>query len=74
MPKLPILSGKEIIKRLEKIGYENVRQKGSHVRLKHKDNPARKPITVPLHRIIKPGLLCKIIKDANLTVESFTDL
>lgn len=74
MPKPPILSGKEVIKKLEKIGYKNVRQKGSHIRLKHKENPAYKPITVPLHRTIKPGLLCKIIKDANLTIKSFTDL
>jgi len=35
MPKLPILSGKEVIKKLEKHGYTIVRHKGSHVRLKH---------------------------------------
>lgn len=33
MEKLPILSGKEIIKVLQKIGYHRVRQRGSHIRL-----------------------------------------
>jgi len=75
MPKLPILSGQEVIKRLEKHGYAIVRQKGSHVRLKHYSATiAFKAITVPLHPTIKPGLLHQIIKDANLTVENFIRL
>ena len=51
MPKLPILSGKIIIKKLEKCGYAVVRQKGSHIRLRHND-PCFKPVTVPLHKTI----------------------
>lgn len=73
MPKLPILSGKEVIKKLEKSGYQVVRQKGSHVRLIN-NNPARKPITVPLHPEIKPGLLHRIIKDAEISLEEFLNL
>ena len=73
MPKLPILSGKEVIKKLEKHGYISVRQKGSHVRLRH-DDKQYKPITVPLHKAIKQGLLYKIIKDANLTMNEFNNL
>lgn len=73
MPKLPSLAGKIIIKKLGQRGYIIARQKGSHVRLRH-NNPSLKPITVPLHKAIKPGLLHQILKDADLTIEEFMDL
>ena len=74
MPKLPVISGKEVIKKLEKHGYQITRRKGSHVRLRHFSKSDFKPITVPMHKEIKPGLLYQIIKDANLTVEEFIKL
>ena len=74
MPKLPVISGKELIKKLGRAGYFIVRQKGSHVRLRHLNNPNCKPITVPLHKTIKPGLLCQIIRDANIDIKKFLDL
>ena len=74
MPKLPNLSGKVVISKLERLGYKVVRQKGSHVRLKHSDSSFHKPITVPLHSSIKPELLHNIIKDAELSLEEFIDL
>ena len=55
-PPLPVVSGKEIIRALEKIGYSSVRQKGSHVRLIDDANPEHKPVTVPLHKEIDKGL------------------
>jgi len=73
MLKLPVVSGKDTIKKLEKIGYKIVREKSSHVRLKSLDI-LHKPITVPLHKTIKPGLLSQIIKDAGLSVDEFIDL
>jgi len=74
MTRLPVISGKDVVKALNKIGYEVVRQKGSHLRLKANDESGRKSLTVPLHDPIKPGLLRHIIKDANLTVEEFIGL
>jgi predicted RNA binding protein YcfA (HicA-like mRNA interferase family) len=74
MPKLPIVSGQEMIKKLAKCGYQVVRQKGSHVRLRNLANPLAKPLTVPLHPEIKAGLLHQIIKDAGLTIDQFTKL
>ena len=68
MPKLPLLSGKETIKVLEKIGYHQVRQRGSHIRL---ECPGRKSVTVPSHKMIGRGLLRKIIRDAELSKEEF---
>jgi len=68
MAKLPLLSGKKIIKVLEKIGYRQVRQRGSHIRL---ECPGRKSVTVPIHKMIGRGLLRKIIRDAEISREEF---
>jgi predicted RNA binding protein YcfA (HicA-like mRNA interferase family) len=72
--KLPVISGREAVKVLQKIGYEIVRQRGSHLRLRDKNDPLHKPLSVSDHKELKPGLLRKLIKDANLTVEQFTEL
>ena len=72
--KLPVISGKDVVKALNKVGYEVVRQKGSHLRLKALYESGRKPITVPLHNPVKRGLLRQIIKDANLSVQEFLKL
>jgi len=69
--KLPIISGKDVIKIFEKIGYKVVRQKGSHVRLRDDKNEFHNPVTIPNHKVLKIGLLRKLIKDANLSVEEF---
>ncbi|UCE39310.1 MAG: type II toxin-antitoxin system HicA family toxin [Thermoplasmata archaeon] len=71
--RLPRISGEAVVKVLTKLGYKVVRQKGSHLRLKDPDNPSHKPVTVPLHKSIKPGLLRKIIKDAGLSVKEFIE-
>lgn len=72
--KLPSASGREVVAALEKAGYAMVRQRGSHIRMRHLTDPARKPVTVPAHKEIKPALVRKIIKDANLTVPEFIGL
>lgn len=72
--RLPIVSGEDVAKTLSKIGYQVVRQKGSHLRLRDPSNSSHKPITLPLHRELKPGLLRKIIRDAHLSVEEFVEL
>lgn len=74
MPKLPVISGADTVKKLEKLGYTVTRQKGSHVRLHHPSEPSKKPITVPLHAELKRGLLNQIIKDADISREVFTTL
>jgi predicted RNA binding protein YcfA (HicA-like mRNA interferase family) len=69
--KLPVVSAKEIIKALSKIGYYVRDQKGSHVHLRHS---YRKPLTIPDHPEIARGTLRGIIKAAGLTVEDFLEL
>jgi predicted RNA binding protein YcfA (HicA-like mRNA interferase family) len=46
MPKMPAITGEATIKALEKVGFQSVRQKGSHVRLRHQDG---RVISVPVH-------------------------
>ncbi len=72
-PKLPVVSGLECIRALEKIGYNRVRQKGSHIRLKDM-NGKLSPVTVPNQKELRPGLLKKILNDADLEVEEFIKL
>jgi predicted RNA binding protein YcfA (HicA-like mRNA interferase family) len=69
--KLPLLSGKDVIKALGKLGYMVNDQKGSHIHLRH---PVRRPLTIPNHLEVARGTLRIIIKDADLTVEKFLEL
>lgn len=71
MSHTPALSGKEVIRALEKISYQPVRQRGSHIRL---SCPQRKSVTVPNYPIISKGLLRKILRDAELSSEEFEEL
>jgi predicted RNA binding protein YcfA (HicA-like mRNA interferase family) len=69
--KLPILSGKEVVKVPGKPGYAVNDQKGSQIHLRH---TVRHPRTVPSHPEVARGTLRIIIKDADLTVEKFLEL
>ena len=71
MTRLPQISGKDLIKILEKVGYEVVRQKGSHIRMCH---PLKKSVTIPDHKTIGKGLLVKILKDTELNFDEFKSL
>jgi len=64
---------KRIIKLLSKIGFEVVRQRGSHVIMKHPDG---RVTVVPVHsgEDIGRGLLSRIIKDTRMTREQFLKL
>jgi predicted RNA binding protein YcfA (HicA-like mRNA interferase family) len=70
----PVVSGREAIRVFERLGYTVVRQRGSHVRLRHATDPSRKPLTVPDHRTLKPGLLRHLMRDAEADVEEFRRL
>jgi predicted RNA binding protein YcfA (HicA-like mRNA interferase family) len=68
-PKLPVVSGQDLIRALRRFGYVAVRQKGSHVRLRHPSDARRLPVTVPLHSEIAFGTLRRILRDAGISVE-----
>ena len=73
MTKLPTVPSGELIRALERGGFEQVRQRGSHVRLRHPDG---RVVTVSVHsgREVGKGLLRKILRDAELTVDDLLDL
>ena len=73
MPKLPLLSGIEVVKVFSKIGYELDHQTGSHLILRNKERPHRR-LTIPNHKQIAKGTLRALIKQAGLTREEFMNL
>lgn len=65
-----VLKPAEVIAILERLGFEEVRQKGSHKQFRHPDG---RGTTVPCHpgRDISPILLRQIARDIGLTIEEF---
>lgn len=68
--KLPRgLSGAELVAALKRLGYQQTRQTGSHVRLTL-SFPQQAHLTVPLARAIPPGTLAALVKDAALHLDT----
>lgn len=72
MSKLPLVSSRECIRALEKVGFYVSRQTGSHINLR-RDDPYAK-VVVPERRELAKGTLRRIIRDAGLTVDEFKGL
>ena len=73
MVRLPVVSGRDVVRALEKSGYVQDRQKGSHIVLRHAAPPFRR-ITVPDHKEVAKGTLRAILRAAGLTTEEFVQL
>jgi predicted RNA binding protein YcfA (HicA-like mRNA interferase family) len=67
-PHLPSMTADQVVRILERRGFEQVRQSGSHLILRHSDG---RRVTVPMHKSkdLGRGLLARIMKDADLTIE-----
>lgn len=75
MKNLPALTARKVIKALKKAGFEEDRQKGSHLILIHPQSTKRAVIPVHPGKTIKKPLLQSIIEDdAGLTIEEFLKL
>ncbi|MES2180316.1 MAG: type II toxin-antitoxin system HicA family toxin [Gemmatimonadota bacterium] len=70
MGSLPVLKPREVVARLERLGFVEVRQRGSHKQFRHPDGRAT---TVPMHggRDISPILLRQICRDIGVFAEDF---
>jgi predicted RNA binding protein YcfA (HicA-like mRNA interferase family) len=70
MGSIPVLKSKEVAAILLKLGFEEVRQRGSHKQFRRADG---RSTTVPFHssRDISPILLRQIAKDIDLTIDEF---
>jgi predicted RNA binding protein YcfA (HicA-like mRNA interferase family) len=71
MPKLQRVSGEAAIRTLEKFGFKQVRQRGSHVILKKQTSEGEIGCVVPLHKELAIGTLRGILKQARLSVDEF---
>mgnify|MGYP001602880693 CR=1 FL=1 len=73
MKTLPVVSGKEVIKRLQKMGFVIKRVRGSHVHMIKRVNGMEFNVTVPVHgnRDLNPRVLKFILRQAGLSVEEF---
>lgn len=69
MPKLPRISGAELVRALERMGFGIARQRGSHVVLKRSTAEGTRGCVVPLHPELKSGTLTSILRQAGVTVD-----
>lgn len=73
MSKLLTVSGKQLCRILQRIGYIIDHQTGSHIILRN-ENPPHRRLTIPNHKEIAKGTLRAIIRQAGLTLEEFKEL
>jgi predicted RNA binding protein YcfA (HicA-like mRNA interferase family) len=71
--KLPSVKARQVVKVLETLGFQRIRQSGSHATYRHPDG---RWTIVSIHpgKTIPKGTLRKIIRDAGLTIEEFIGL
>jgi predicted RNA binding protein YcfA (HicA-like mRNA interferase family) len=71
MPVLPVLSGQEVVKAFESLGWTVARQRSSHIIMVRDGETAS--LSIPDHKEVAKGTLRKLIRAANLTVTEFVD-
>jgi len=74
MPKLPVISGKELIRVLKKVGFVEVRRKGSHVSLQKVTVEKTFKTVVPVHRELAKGTLLDILHQTGLNKDELIEL
>ena len=67
MPKLPHVSGAEVVRALERLGFEKLRQSGSHVIMRR----GSQGCVVPMHTEVKLGTLAGVLRQADLSPDEF---
>ena len=67
MPKLPRVSGAEMVRALGRLGFTVARQRGSHIVMRRGSSGC----VVPNHRELKTGTLSGVLKQAGVSVEDF---
>jgi predicted RNA binding protein YcfA (HicA-like mRNA interferase family) len=71
MPKLQRVSGQDAIRAMERLGFVQVRQRGSHVVLKKKTTEGEAGCVIPLHPELAIGTLRGILRQARVTTDDF---
>ena len=73
MPKLRRVSGREAVRVLERLGFEQARQRGSHIVLKKQTQQGTIGCVVPLHSELAIGTLRGILRQAGVTPDEFME-
>jgi predicted RNA binding protein YcfA (HicA-like mRNA interferase family) len=66
--KLPLLSGKQVLSALARLGFVEIHRKGSHVKMKHTDG---RLIVFPFHDEVDRFTLKGALRDAEIDIEDF---
>jgi|LZCG01.1.fsa_nt_gb predicted RNA binding protein YcfA (HicA-like mRNA interferase family) len=76
MPKLPRITGEELVKALGKEGFEIARQRGSHVQMRKFAEGDKVTFPIPVHKgkTLKAGTLRGILRKAGISVERLIEL
>lgn len=69
MPKLPIVSGADVVRALERLGFVVARQRGSHIVMRRGSTGC----VVPNHRELKVGTLVGLLKQAGVSPDEFVE-
>ena len=67
MPSLPVVSGSEVVRALESLGFVVARQRGSHIVMRR----GSVGCVVPNHKELKTGTLSGLLKQASVTADEF---
>lgn len=71
MAQLPRISGREVVKVFQSLGWSQARQSGSHIILVREGHPAS--LSVPNHKEVAKGTLRSLIRSAGITVDDFVN-
>ena len=71
---LPVVSGTQVARALEKLGFQRVSQRGSHLKLRLQVPQGSRTVIVPLHEELAPGTLRSILRQAGITVDELRRL
>ena len=74
MPRLPRITGRDLLRALWRDGWYELRVRGSHHRLAHPDRPQKITVAVHAGAIVKAGTLQGILDDAGMTAERLLEL
>ena len=69
MPKLPRISGADMVRALQRLGFEKTRQRGSHVVMRQ----GSRGCVVPLHDELKTGTLAGVLRQAEVSIEALLE-
>lgn len=65
MPRLPVLSGRDVVRGLDRLGFQQIGQRDSHLKLRR----GSATVIVPNHREVRRGTLASILQQAGITID-----